>query len=207
MTWYLIINNKQVGPMSETDVQDRLKRGEINPQTFAWTEGLPGWAMLGSPQLMAGKSPQYMTPPALPINGMASNEPSGNRNILDYYLGAFKKYATFAGRARRSEYWYFSLMNMIVSFAIGFVMAFVGVPALSGLYSLFAFLPAIAVSVRRAHDVNRSGWFLLIPIYGIIMMFMKGTEGPNKFGDDPKGSGPNNNQHNNKVEPQFSKAA
>ncbi|MBX9903864.1 MAG: DUF805 domain-containing protein [Burkholderiales bacterium] len=94
----------------------------------------------------------------------------------------FKKYATFDGRATRSEYWWFFLFTFLVSVALGIVSE-----VLSGLFTLAVLLPSLAVGARRLHDIDKSGWFLLvwfIPIIGWIIMIVwavqEGKE-PNRF--------------------------
>ena len=94
----------------------------------------------------------------------------------------FSKYATFDGRAPRSEYWWFVLFTFLASVATGMVSQM-----LSGLFSLAVLLPSLAVGVRRLHDIDKSGWFLLlglIPIVGwIILIVWAAQEGkePNRF--------------------------
>lgn len=105
---------------------------------------------------------------------------------MNYYLKVLQNYATFDGRARRSEYWYFVLFNVIISFILGFIGGFIGFAFLGNLYSLAVLLPAIAVGVRRMHDVGKSGWFLLIPIYNLILAITEGVQGDNEYGPDPK---------------------
>ena len=107
---------------------------------------------------------------------------------MDWYLKALKQYADFNGRARRSEYWYFTLFNILISFAIGFISVLIGLPSLGALYSLAVLIPGIAVGVRRMHDVGKSGWFILIPIYNIILAFTDSDSGDNKYGPNPKES-------------------
>jgi uncharacterized membrane protein YhaH (DUF805 family) len=92
------------------------------------------------------------------------------------------KYANFDGRATRSEYWWFVLFTFLVSAATGLVSEI-----LSGLFTLAVLLPSLAVGVRRLHDIDKSGWFLLvwfIPIIGWIVMIVwaiqEGKE-PNRF--------------------------
>lgn len=94
----------------------------------------------------------------------------------------FKKYATFDGRASRSEYWWFVLFTFIASLATGIVSE-----TLSGLFSLAVLLPSLAVGARRLHDTDRSGWFLLlwiIPVIGwivlVIWAIQEGKE-PNRY--------------------------
>jgi uncharacterized membrane protein YhaH (DUF805 family) len=105
---------------------------------------------------------------------------------MNYYLHVLQNYATFNGRARRSEYWYFVLFNVIVSLVLGFVGGLIGFELLSSVYSIAVLIPSIAVGVRRMHDVGKSGWFLLIPIYNFILAVSEGNQGPNEYGADPK---------------------
>jgi len=98
-----------------------------------------------------------------------------------------RQYATFSGRAPRSEYWYFSLFCSLV---VGVTV--VVHPVLAGIAYAAIFLPGISVVVRRLHDTDKSGWnywFALIPIVGAILLLVwfctKGTEGHNRFGADP----------------------
>ena len=109
-----------------------------------------------------------------------------------------KKYAEFKGRARRSEYWYFTLFNFVISLVLGFIDGWLGLGSefiglLGGLYSLGIIIPSIAVSVRRLHDTGRSGWWLLIgliPLIGaivLIVFFVQDSQaGSNEYGPNPK---------------------
>ena len=119
-----------------------------------------------------------------------------NHYIEDYYIGVLKKYAVFSGRARRAEYWYFFLFSLLIGIALGVVSAVIGDSkgTLGTLYSVAVFIPGLAVSVRRLHDIGKSGWMLLlslIPIIGAIWIFFLMIEdsnpGENKYGPNPKG--------------------
>ncbi|WP_288427485.1 DUF805 domain-containing protein [uncultured Spirosoma sp.] len=118
-------------------------------------------------------------------------EPRSNLS-MKYYFAVFQKYAQFSGRARRSEYWYFFLFILIVSFILGLAdvtmgtLTNTGTGMLGGLYSLVALIPSLAVGVRRMHDVGKSGWFLLIPFYNLILACTAGEDGTNQYGLDPK---------------------
>ncbi len=113
---------------------------------------------------------------------------------MNYYIDVLKKYTVFEGRARRKEYWMFFLFNFIIAFAIGFFEGLIGSEGLiGGLYMLAVLLPGIGVSIRRLHDTDRSGWWLLIglvPLIGsivlLIFMVVDSTEGDNQFGANPK---------------------
>jgi len=104
---------------------------------------------------------------------------------MNWYIKVLKQYADFNGRASRQEYWMFQLFNIIVSIVIGFISGFIGVPILASLYSLAVLVPSIAVGVRRMHDVGKSGWFLLIPIYNFILSVTGGEKGTNHYGQEP----------------------
>ncbi|HKE93183.1 MAG TPA: DUF805 domain-containing protein [Povalibacter sp.] len=119
---------------------------------------------------------------------------------MNWYLGVLKKYAVFSGRARRKEFWMFELINFliivvlcIVDMHTGTIQPVSGLGLLSGIYSLAVLIPSLAVSVRRLHDTDRSGWWLLlglIPLVGSIILLvffcLSGTPGENRFGPDPK---------------------
>ena len=104
---------------------------------------------------------------------------------MKFYLKVLQNYATFKGRASRSEYWYFVLFNIIFSIALSYVSGVVNLPILYTIYSLALLIPSIAVAVRRMHDVGKSGWFILIPIYGLILACTQGVKGENEYGTEP----------------------
>ena len=88
---------------------------------------------------------------------------------MNWYLEVLKKYAVFGGRARRKEYWFFALFNMIFALVLAFIDGMVGTfdpetgyGVLSGIYCLAVLIPGIAVTFRRLHDTDRSGWWWLI---------------------------------------------
>jgi uncharacterized membrane protein YhaH (DUF805 family) len=113
---------------------------------------------------------------------------------MTWYLEVLKKYAVFNGRARRKEYWYFVLFNVIINIILSGIDNFTtGTGLLNGLYSLAVLIPGIAVSVRRLHDTDRRGWWVLIgliPIIGwivlLIFMVQDGKPGENQYGPNPK---------------------
>jgi len=119
---------------------------------------------------------------------------------MNWYLEALRKYAVFEGRARRMEYWMFVLFNCLIVVVLSVVDTVVGlfslgnsIGALTGLYWLVVLVPSIAVTVRRLHDTDRSGWWALLallPLLGTIVLFvfcvLDGTPGANRFGENPK---------------------
>lgn len=94
----------------------------------------------------------------------------------------FSKYATFSGRASRSEYWFWYLFTCLVSFTAGLIDGMLEMQALALVASLALLIPSLAVSVRRMHDTNHSGWFLLIPIYNFILTLLASDANANKYG-------------------------
>ncbi len=114
---------------------------------------------------------------------------------IDYYLKAFRRYFDFDGRSRRSEYWYFVLLNFIVTVILWIFIFVIPILGLASylIYAFAIFFPNLALLVRRLHDTNRSGWNLLfsfIPLAGFIIMLVflteEGTLGHNQYGPDPK---------------------
>ncbi len=116
---------------------------------------------------------------------------------MNWYLEVLKKYAVFEGRARRTEYWAFFLVNLLIFFLLSAVGGLLGIPVvLARLYSLAVFVPGLAVSVRRLHDTGRSGWYLLIgliPVIGslivLVLMLLDSQPGANAYGPNPKTTG------------------
>lgn len=113
--------------------------------------------------------------------------------MLNYYTGVLKNYAGFGGRARRAEYWQFALVNTVAVILLDIVGAVIHFPFLGILYVLATLVPSLAAGVRRLHDTDRSGWWLLIalvPLVGGIILLVftctAGQQGPNKYGPDPK---------------------
>jgi uncharacterized membrane protein YhaH (DUF805 family) len=119
---------------------------------------------------------------------------------MNWYLEVLKKYAVFSGRARRKEYWFFILFNIIISLVLGVIDGFTGsyneaagLGLLGGIYSLAVLIPGIAVTVRRLHDTGRSGWWfwiVLVPVIGalVLLVFMVLDSKPeqNQYGANPK---------------------
>lgn len=142
---------------------------------------------------------------------------------MEWMLMPWRRYADFSGRSRRKEYWMFALLNFIIFAVLYVIMISVMGPSITetmmqaevgmepvqppagmmaglgivdlimGIYSLAVFVPSLAVTVRRFHDQDKSGWFVLlafIPMVGgivlLVFMCLEGTHGENRFGPDPK---------------------
>ncbi|MBT3588006.1 MAG: DUF805 domain-containing protein [Flavobacteriaceae bacterium] len=119
---------------------------------------------------------------------------------MNWYLKVLKEYANFNGRARRKEYWMFTLFNiifggiaMILDSVFGIAIEGVGYGPLYGVYVLVLFIPGLAVAVRRLHDIGKSGWMILIaliPVIGaiwiLVLMLTDSKLGKNQYGENPK---------------------
>ena len=145
--------------------------------------------------------------------------------IMKWMLMPLRRYAEFSGRSRRKEYWMYILFLIIVAIVIAIVEALLGLNNMMGdngpisaIFSLATLIPSLAVAVRRLHDTERSGWWILLPVlpYAIVIvgivtmsnaamavggfaafasvvtllvfMCLEGTNGPNRFGPNPKGA-------------------
>lgn len=120
---------------------------------------------------------------------------------MEWMLMPLKRYADFSGRSRRKEYWMFLLGVIIALVVLGLIEGALGMSGMiAGVYgpltavlALAVIVPGIAVQVRRFHDQDKSGWFVLlnfVPFVGwiivLVFMFLSGTSGSNRFGPDPK---------------------
>ena len=117
---------------------------------------------------------------------------------MNWYLKALSNYAVFSGRGQRMEYWMFGLFYIIFAIVLAIIESILGIGGeaggwLSGLFLLAMLIPSIAVTVRRLHDTDRSGWWLLIalvPLIGgiilLIFMVQDSQAGENQFGPNPK---------------------
>ncbi len=116
---------------------------------------------------------------------------------MNWYLQALKKYADFSGRARRKEYWFYILFYVIIAVVLsiidGIIMGSSGIGILTAIYMLAVLLPTLAVTVRRLHDIGKSGWWyliVLIPLIGgiwlLILLLQDSQPATNAWGPNPK---------------------
>ena len=104
-----------------------------------------------------------------------------------WYFKVLGTYFNFKGRARRKEFWMYHLCNAIIVFMIGFIGRETREELIVELiYRIFILVPTIAVAVRRMHDTNHSGWWVICPIYNIVLWCRNGDIAENLYGDDPK---------------------
>jgi uncharacterized membrane protein YhaH (DUF805 family) len=127
---------------------------------------------------------------------------------MNWYMVVLKKYAVFSGRSRRAEYWWFFLINFVITIVLSILQSIVTANSnssssfnvfscISGLYGLAVLLPGLGVGIRRMHDIGKSGWWLLIsliPLVGTIwLIVLAATDsqpGDNQYGPNPKAVAP-----------------
>lgn len=125
---------------------------------------------------------QQPNPYSVGAASLSVSPPDTKNSFFDWYLDPLKQYAVFSGRTSRKEYWMFFLLNLIIAFAIGVVAKFIHAPWISSLYSLALLIPGFSVAVRRMHDTDRSGWWLIVPIVGLVFACLPGQTHSNRFG-------------------------
>jgi uncharacterized membrane protein YhaH (DUF805 family) len=114
-------------------------------------------------------------------------------SFSDAVSTCLRKYATFSGRARRSEYWWFTLANVLAAIVATVVDQILGTSVISLLVSLGLLLPSLAVAVRRLHDTDRTGWWCfiaLVPLVGAVVLLvfdcLDSTPRDNRYGRSTK---------------------
>jgi uncharacterized membrane protein YhaH (DUF805 family) len=116
-------------------------------------------------------------------------------NFWQAIKSGYSNYVNFSSRAIRSEYWYFVLFTSIASFVTAMIdltlFSDSGMSPLNSIFGLVTFLPSLGLMVRRLHDIDRTGWWILLALTGIGVFVLiywackRGTPGPNRFGPDP----------------------
>jgi uncharacterized membrane protein YhaH (DUF805 family) len=199
--WYYVSDTNRIGPVEQTEIDRLIATGHILGGTLIWREGLDGWEP-ASDHFAVTKA---VSPPPIPASPPPFRQaqfqsPNANTATDQYgiYVGApprgfgeaistcMNKFVTFSGRASRSEYWYFALFVFLVSivcsildgaFSPGYRQE-MGV--FQGISSLVFLLPNLAVTVRRLHDTDRSGWWiggfwLALVVFGVIAALIMNT--------------------------------
>jgi len=176
--WYYVDRDRRIGPLERAEMERLVGTGEITGSTLVWREGMDGWET-ASGFFATGMA---TSPPPMPQSSFQSQQTvaahaGGDIGADGLYVGApsrsfgeaikicFNKFVDFQGRASRSEYWFFVLFGFLVNAATSILdVAIVGpmatVQPISTIGSLVLLLPQLAVSVRRLHDIDRTGWWI-----------------------------------------------
>lgn len=193
--WFYVVGSERQGPIRVDQMHALHDAGTIGDDTLVWTDGMSNWAPLRETALYRGPH----VPPLPPADSTAGADFGDERSAPpvsgfgDAISTCFRKYVTFSGRAARPEYWWFILFIILGGVAASIVDAAIfgsgHIDPLNGLFSLAVFLPNLAVTARRLHDTDRSGWWMLlalIPLVGLIILIVwlcgRGTPGRNRFG-------------------------
>ena len=197
--WHYIDATGQHGPVPAAQMAAMVRAGTVRADTMVWSPGMADWLpfarsplardipLPGGPQ---GYAPSGYPPGGYPPSGAASPA------AADSFQGAIRtcltKYATFAGRARRPEFWWFVLFSVLGGLGTAVIDMAVfgpGISPLNGTFHLAMLVPGLAVVARRLHDTDRTGWWMLlwfVPVVGWIVLIVfwaqRGTQGPNRFG-------------------------
>jgi uncharacterized membrane protein YhaH (DUF805 family) len=191
--WYYVENDARIGPVEATEIERLIGLTTITRDTLVWQDGMQDWMAASQHFSFADAIP--------PVNqrGFVQDAPSGGarrpsemnggappRTFGEAIKVCISKYVDFSGRASRSEFWYFILFTLIGSFVTGLIdgilFPYNELALIDSLFSLLVFLPSIAVSIRRMHDINRVGWWILLPLVNIVFYCLKGHPEPNKYG-------------------------
>lgn len=216
--WYYAVGSERMGPVDDGELWRLVTAGTVTPDSWVWRNGMAEWksadeALPASlrPAHWDGGRPEAPPEPEIspahggplpaasePVRARAGFQDQGHRRshhptgFQESVRAVFSKYATFSGRARRPEYWWFALFSVIGSFITAFVDAAVfggDVGVLNPIWSLGLLVPSLAVGVRRLHDTGRTGWWLLIgliPLIGLIVLIVflvsAGDDTDNEYG-------------------------
>lgn len=161
-SWHYPWQGKSEGPVSAEAMADLIRAGRVRADTLVWREGMANWEPARG---HFGFATSASTPPPMPAYAAAASglyEGAPARSFTEAIKVCFQNYATFRGRASRSEYWWFQLFVFLLTGLGSVLEGGMGGDgqALSGLFGIATFLPNLSVSVRRLHDTNRSGWWI-----------------------------------------------
>lgn len=169
--YYLMTNGSETGPYSKEAVHAEILAGNVGPGTNIWHEGMTNWEPIEK---------HFPIPPPCP--GDVNIQPACTYTFIESIYSCFKRYTLFSGRASKSEFWWFQLFLYIVQVIFNIIYYSIGLDL--NVYLLLTALPGLAVTVRRMHDIGKSGWFALIPIYNLILG-IENSQLSNKYGEAP----------------------
>ena len=209
-SWYYATGSDPVGPYSRDQMTTLVTLGILKPETLVWSDGMVDWAPVAQsslatvvrrPVVLESYQPAMAPLSAVMDGGSgaavavmgAGAAPSGFIETLGEAIGdCFGKFASGKGRARRAECWLFALFGLFGTLLLASLdVAVLGrdFPVVGMVFALLVLTPLVAVMIRRLHDIDRSGWWVLIgavPILGnlalLVLCTLPGTEGQNRFG-------------------------
>lgn len=198
--WFYAAGTDRKGPHARGHFRSLLESGTITGETLVWTSGMPAWLPLSRSELASELDgvpppiPLAAAPQIPPIPVVAPPEVVTDASTSPFMRAlrtCFSKYAVFTGRAKRPEFWFFYIFVVCGCFAIALIEGVLfgyEEPIFAYLFLLATALPSLSVNVRRLHDTDRSGWWVLLNVVPlgaialIILCAQPGTPGPNRFG-------------------------
>lgn len=198
--WFYAVGTDRKGPHARGQFRSLLESGTITGETLVWTSGMPAWLPLSRSELASELDgvpppiPLAAAPQIPPLPAVAPPElvmDASTSPFMRALRTCFSKYAVFTGRAKRPEFWYFSIFIICSTFLIAFIEAILfetDTPVFAYLFLIATALPSLSVTVRRLHDADLSGWWALlnaVPLGSIVLIILcarRGTPGPNRFG-------------------------
>lgn len=192
--WYYAVEGASVGPVDQAAFDALVTAGTIRNDTLVWQEGMDDWLPYGRANMAAGHDMSTAPPP------MADSGTDPSRADANSFVGALKdgfaRYVDFSSRSTRPQFWWWILWSVLINIASGIVDLSLGMGEagpINILTSLAMFLPTLAVSIRRLHDIGRSGWWyliVLVPLVGWIVLIVffctKPQEEGNQWGVAPR---------------------
>lgn len=209
-SWYYATGSDPVGPYSRDQMTTLVTLGVLKPETLVWSDGMADWTPVAQSSLATvTRRPvvaEAYQPAMVPLSAMMDGgggaavatmpdeaPPSGFIEAFGEAIGdCFGKFASGRGRARRAECWLFALFGLFGTLLLASLdVAVLGreFPVVGMVFALLVLTPLVAVTIRRLHDIDRSGWWVLIgavPVLGnlalLVLCSLPGTEGHNRFG-------------------------
>ena len=189
--WYYANDGVEQGPIARSDFAALVRDGIVGPQTLVWTNTLPQWEP-------AHRHIDGVTAPRPPVPEGRAVQAGGRdyrrqSGLGDAFRRFFGGYVDFSGRSNRGEFWFWQLDNLLITLGLGILDVLLfgveGSGLLGGLWGLATLIPSFALTARRLHDIDKSGWWqllVLIPLIGWIVLLVwtcrAPDEHPNRFG-------------------------
>lgn len=170
--YYLMTKDAKKGPYSQEAVRAEMTAGNVAPGTTIWHEGMADWEPIEK---------HFPITPSCP--GAENTKTSCRYSFIESLHSCLKRYSLFSGRAGKSEFWWFLLFVHIVQVLFDIIHYSIGLDL--DIYFLLLTLPGLAVGVRRMHDIGKSGWYALIPVYNLILCIRASQPSKNDYGDAP----------------------
>jgi len=192
--WYYAVEGTSVGPVDQVEFDGLVAAGTIRRETLVWQEGMDDWLPYGRVSMPAMQAPPTAPPPSL--NGGTNPARADANSFVGALKDGLSRYVDFKTRSTRSQFWWWVLWSMLINLVSGVLDISLGMGEpgpINMLTSLAMFLPTLALSIRRLHDIGRSGWWyliVLIPLIGWIVLIVffctKTQEETNRWGAPPR---------------------